>query len=319
MGVKLFLVSEIIDDAKVILGFNREDKLFLWLTDAIELLANKGDIDPLVGFVDICLDGDCATLPREVETVLAANIGGHPAHPQDQLFSFHLNGPGDFNCSCSYTWTDSGNHPVYRDLKCPSKLVAFLDNAEDSGKTLRVFGYDDQNRPLRTKMGEQWQDGYFVPTIFGYALPESGAPTVSRITGIVKDVTSGVIRLSSFDNSTSTGTLLGVYEPDETLPRYRRIKVNGGCGCWIRLCYRKRSARIRSVNDRILLHSRPALLLALHALKFYRDSDMANGNSFEANATRLLTEKESTLTGIAGVPIQVDNRNSVSDHHDYLD
>lgn len=314
----MFLASEVIDDAKTILGFSREDKLFRWLTDAVELLAQKGEIDPLVGYVDLCIDNGCVTLPREIETVLACNIGGHPALGHDQLFSFHLNGPGDFQTRCDYTWDDSGLHPVYRDLKCPSKVVTFLDNTEDEGKKVRVFGYDEQHRPLRTKVGEEWQDGYLVPTIYGYALPETGAPTIARITGIVKDVTSGNIRLSSFDSSTSTGTLLGVFEPDETVPRYRRLKVHNSSG-WIRLCYRKRTAQIRSVNDRILLHSRPALLLALHAIKFYRDSDIANGQAFEANATRLLTEREATLTGVGGSPIQVDDRNSISDQNDYLD
>ena len=314
----MFLASEVIDDAKTILGFSREDKLFRWLTDAVELLAQKGEIDPLVGYVDLCIDNGCVTLPREIETVLACNIGGHPALGHDQLFSFHLNGPGDFQTRCDYTWDDSGLHPVYRDLKCPSKVVTFLDNTEDEGKKVRVFGYDDQQRPLRTKGGEEWQDGYLVPTIYGYALPETGAPTIARITGIVKDVTSGNIRLSSFDSSSSTGTLLGVFEPDETVPRYRRLKIHG-CTGWIRLCYRKRTAQIRSVNDRILLHSRPALLLALHAVKFYRDSDIANGQAFEANATRLLTEREATLTGVGGSPIQVEDRNSISNKDDYLD
>jgi hypothetical protein len=314
----MFLASHIIDDAKTILGFNKEEKLFLWITDAVELLAQKGEIDPLVGFVDLCIDSGCVTLPREVETVLACNIGGHPSLGHDQLFSFHLNGPGDFQTRCDYTWDDSGLHPVYRDLKCPSKVVAFLDNTEDDGKELRVFGFDEQNRPLRTKVGAEWQDGYIVPTIYGYALPENGAPTISRITGIVKDVTAGNIRLSSFDSSTSTGTLLGVFEPDETVPRYRRLKVYNSSG-WIRLCYRKRTAQIRSVHDRILLHSRPALLLALHALKFYRDSDLANGQAYEANATRLLTEREATLTGVGGSPIQVEDRNSISDRYDTLD
>lgn len=314
----MFLASEVIDDAKTILGFSREDKLFRWLTDAVELLAQKGEIDPLVGYVDLCIDNGCVTLPREIETVLACNIGGHPALGHDQLFSFHLNGPGDFQTRCDFSWDDSGLHPVYRDLKCPSKVVTFLDNTEDEGKAVRVFGYDEQHRPLRTKVGTEWQDGYLVPTIYGYALPETGAPTIARITGIVKDVTSGNIRLSSFDSSTSTGTLLGVFEPDETVPRYRRLKVHNSSG-WIRICYRKRTAQIRSVHDRILLHSRPALLLALHAVKFYRDSDIANGQAFEANATRLLTEREATLTGVAGFPIQVDDRNSISDKNDYLD
>ena len=92
---------------------------------------------------------------------------------------WRLNGPGDFGGKCNYSWDDSGLHPVYRDLKCPSKVVVFLDNTEDEGKIVKVFGYDEQLRPLRTKVGENWVDGYIVPTIYGYALPENGAPTIA--------------------------------------------------------------------------------------------------------------------------------------------
>lgn len=311
----MFLAEDILEEAQAIFGFSRIPKLYRWITDAVELLAQKGEIDPLVGYVDLCVDSGCISLPREIETVLACNIGGRPALGHDQLFSFHLNGPGDFNKPCSYTWVDGGNFPTYRDIKCPVKLVAFLDNEADAGKVIRVFGYDNQNRPLRTLVNGAWEDGYRVPTIFGYALPDSGAPVIARITAIVKDVTAGNIRLSSFDSSTLSGTLIGVFEPDETVPQYRRLRVSSGCG-WVRLHYRKRTAEVRSPKDRILLHSRPALILALHALKFYRDSDLANGNAYEANATRLLTEREGALTTPVSFPLQVEDRNSISDKSD---
>lgn len=303
----MIIVDEIWDDAKEIFGHCNEKKLFRLITDAVELLANKGEIDPLVGFVDICVDGQCITLPREVETVLAVNIGGRPSLGHDELFSFHLNGPGDFSSSCNWDWFNTGAFCTYRDLKCPSRLVAFLDNIEDEGKKVRVFGFDDQNRPLRTKVGDSWEDGFLVPTIYGYALPASDDPVVSRITGIVKDVTVANVRLSSFDNSTSTGTLLGVFEPDETKPRYRRIRISNASD-WVRLCYRKRTAEIRSLNDRILLHSRPALKLAMKALKKYSEEDLGSALQFEAQATRLLTERESVLTSVAGNPLQVEDR-----------
>lgn len=314
----MIIVDEIFDDAEEIFGHCNEPKLFRWITDAVELLANKGEVDPLVGFVDICVDGSCITLPREVETVLGLNIGGHPAVGHDEVFSFHLNGPGDFKTSCGFSWSNRGTFPTYRDLKCPSKLIAFLDSEEDSGKLLRVFGYDEQNRPLRTLVGTTWEDGYRVPTIFGYALPDANAPTISRITGIVKDRTVANVRLSSFDNSTSTGTLLGVFEPDETKPSYRRLEIHRACE-WVRLMYRKRSARIYSQNDRILLHSRPALILAMQALKKYREFDLGNAMQLEAQAVRLLTERESVLASPVGTPIQVIMSNDIVDHNDQID
>src|SRR5436190_6295509 len=119
----MILVSEIWDSAKEIFGHCDEKILFKQITDSIELLSSSGEIDPLVGVVDICTDGNCVTLPREVETVLGASICGRPARGVDQLFQFHINGPGLRNCGgCRVTQTDEGNWPTYKDLKCPAKL-----------------------------------------------------------------------------------------------------------------------------------------------------------------------------------------------------
>lgn len=315
------LVKEIFNEAKKIFGHCDLPILLRWISDSVLLLADKGETDLLVGYLDICVVGNCVTLPREVETILAVNICGHPTISRDALFSFHINGPGD-GCSCGYTWADQGNHFTYRDIQCPSKLIAFLDSAEDQGKMLRVFGFDNQNRPLQTKIGDRWEEGLRVPMVYGYALPSSSDPYVSRITGIEKDITVANVRLSSFDNAANmaggSGTLLGVFEPDETFPRYRRIKL-GHCGGWVRICYRRKSYELRSLEDRIFLTSRLALLMSMRAVKAYGDGDVQNGNAYEANAARMLTERENSLTGPARMPISVDDRNSVMDKSDYVD
>ncbi len=305
----MFLVHEIIEEAETIFGHCNEAKLFSKIGDAVELLTQKGEFDPLTGYVDICVTGRCVTLPREIETVLAVNLDGHPVLGRNPLFTFHLNGPGDFGTDCR-SWTDAGQFPTYRDLPCPGKLIAFLDKEADAGAELRVFGYDSQNRVLQTVVNGEYQEGYLVPTVFGYALPDSTAPTISRITHIYKAPTKGEIRLSSFDSSTSTGTLIGIYEPNETKPLYRRISL-GRSACWARICYRKRTFRISSLYDRILLHSRLALVLAMRAVKFWDDTDAANATLYEAHAARILSEKEASVEGPAMTPIQVDDRNSV--------
>lgn len=300
----MILVSEIIEDAKRVFGHCAEKILFRWITDAVQLLANKGEVDPLVGHMDMCVVGSCISLPTFVETVLAVNLCGHPTQGRDEFFSYHLNGPGDHGCGCSWEWVNTGSFPTYRDIICPSKLIAFVEEEEDAGSMLKVLGYDEQNRPLRTKIADTWMDGHLVPTIFNYALPASTDPVVSRITQVIKDRTVANVRLSSFDNSTGTGTLLGIFEPNETKPLYRRIKVCGG-NEWVRIAYRKKSLDIVSLDDVILLHSRPALILAMHAIQKYREADLGLAVQFEAQATRLLSERESVITAPVGMPIQV--------------
>jgi|KBSSwiStaDraftv2_1062776.scaffolds.fasta_scaffold37473_3 hypothetical protein len=312
----MFQAKDIFDDAKDIFGICREEKLFRWMTDAIRMLANKGDIDPLVGALDICVQNKCVTLPREVETVLGVNLAGRPALGHNELFSFHLNGPGDCKNRCDYSWFDELPAVTYKDIICPGRLVAFVDKPEDSGVELRVFGFDNQNKPLQTLEDGVWTDGLLVPTIFGYAVPASTDPLVSRITDIVKGPSAGIIRLSTYDNSSSSGTLIGIYDPDETHPRYRRIKISRGCP-WVRIVYRKKSFDITSLNTRILLHSRFALVMAMKAVKFYLDSDVANGMQFEAHASRILTEQEGALVSPNAMPMQVEDRNSIMQKDDW--
>lgn len=316
------LVSDIWEQARKIAGHCSEPILLKFISDAVQLLANKGETDLLMGYLDLCLSGNCATLPREVQTIISLNICGRPTYAQDVLMEFHYNGLGSCGPACSWSWADGANWPTYKDIICPAKLVAYLDSPEDQGKKLKILGFDDQNRPLRTKVGNDWQDGLLVPMIYGYALPSSSDPYVSRITAVYKDLTVANVRLSSFDNAANvsggTGTLLGIYEPDETEPRYRRIRL-GHCGGWVRIAYRKNSYELRSVNDRILITSRPAMIMAMRALQFYNDGDLQNGNGYEANATRLLTEMENSLTGPARMPIQVLDLNSTFDKGDYID
>lgn len=314
----MFLVSDIFESAEKIFRGCDEDDLFEKIGDAVELLSQKGEIDPLVGYVDLCVSGQCVTLPREVETVLAINLDGHPTIGRNPLFSFHLNGPGDFHTRCR-SYTDVGQFPTYRDMHCPSQLIAFLDSEEDNGSELWVFGYDWENKPLRSQVNGVWRDGILIPTVLGYSLPETGAPVVARITAIRKARTVGNVRLSSFENSSSTGTLLGIFEPDETTPLYRRIKL-GKCSSWARISYRKRTAQIFSQHDRILLHSKFALKLAMRAVQAYQDGDIQTALAMEANAVRILTEKEASLEGPNASPLQVDDHNSIkNDGSDDID
>ena len=311
----MFQVKDIFDDARKIFRHCEEPLLFEKIGDSIELLSIKGEFDPLLGYVDICVIDQCITFPREVEQIIAMNLDGNPMLGKNPFHTFHLNGPGDFLVD-RFSWTDVGQFPTYRDLPCPGQLIAFLDNPEDEGKVVKVFGFDDQNRPLRTKIGDTWEDGLRVPTIFGYALPFSSDPIVSRITAIVKDRTVANVRLSSFDNAacsggqSSSGTLLGIFEPDETIPLYRRIKL-GYRAKWARVAFRKRTFRVYSLEDRVLLHSRLALVLAMRAVQFWHDTDAANATLFEAHAVRILTEKEQSLEGPPMTPIQVQDRNSI--------
>jgi len=311
----MFQVADVYEEAKGISGFCDQEKLFRWITDAIQLIANKSDFDGWMGFVDLCVDGQCVTLPREVDNVLAVNIGGTPTLGRNQLFNFHLNGPGDCNEVIPYSYQDRGFFPTYKDIVDPVQLIAFVDKASDEGKELRVYGYDSNGHPVRQQVGGVWQDGYLIPTIYGLAVPDVDMPKFSRITRVRKANTDGVIRLSTLDDAGTSGIFLGVYEPDENEPWYRRIKL-GKTATWVRLAYRKAAPTIKSLYDRVPLRSRMALLMAMSALKYYRETDLANATAYEVHATRMETEANDVVESPTSTPIQVIDFNNLQDKYD---
>jgi hypothetical protein len=331
----MFTVNEVYDEARKIIGACDDTKLFRWLSDAVSMVANKEDLEGWKGYLDICTSGcsdctdttncnnaagcgrRCITLPREVETVIGVNIGGQPALGYNQLFSFHLNGPGDCRTTCGWSWMDQGKmHATYRDLVQPAKVVAYLQTVADNGKQVLIYGYDIGGNVLRRQVNGTWLNGYQVPTIYGVAVPDSQAPTISRITGIYKDPTVGSVRLATTDSSGSTGTLLTVMEPDETLPEYRRIQLNRACN-WARIAFRRINPLFTSRYDHVPLKSRLGFLVGVQARKHYADNQIAEAHSYEADAVRMELEAQQMAEPPVFMPVQVVDINSLNDKNDW--
>jgi len=245
------------------------------------------------------------------------NIGGQPVLGRDQLFSFHLNGPGDCRTICEWAWSDKGGfHCTYKDLIHPAKLVAYSQFSIDNGKTLTVFGYDESGNVLRRVENGKYINGWNVPIIYGISVPGEGAPTIARITGLYKDPTAGSIRLSTIDDSGTTGTLLSILEPDETLPAYRRIQLNRSCN-WVRIAYRKNSPNFNSMFDHVPMSSRIAFLMAVTARKMYGDLQIAEAHSFEADASRMELEAQQMKEAPLYHPVQVIDQSNPRDKYDW--
>jgi hypothetical protein len=331
----MFRVDDIYDEAKKVIGACDDKKLFSWLGDAVSLIANKGDFEGWKGYLDICTAGcacgttgsvcnspascgrRCVTLPAEVDLILGVNIGGQPTLGKAALFEFHLNGPGSCRTVCDWSWMDQGKHHcTYRDLIVPAKLIAYLATSDDDNCEFVVFGYDDKGQMLRRNEGGVWKNGYRVPTVYGYAIPDADAPTVARITGIYKARTVGNVRLSTVDDSGITGTLLGIYEPDETTPQFRRIKLNRCCN-WVRIAYMKTNPTFFSKEDHVPLRSRLALLLAVQARKHYNERLYDLAHSCEADAARLELESQTKVEPQVLMPVQVVDMNQPRDKYDY--
>ena len=305
----LLTVKDIWPDAVSIFGTSVPATVYRYLNDAIEMLSKAGQWSLATGYIDACCTDRCVALPTDVETPLQVSLNGHPAVGRDYFFTMHMNGPGSRWRPTDWEWLDGGEQPTYSDLVVPSKLIVTIDNPEDAGKEFWVYGYDDKDAALRTKLPSgEYVDGIQIPVFAAPQMPNPDAPLVRQVTRVRKAEFVGRSRLSTWDfvgGSQHTGKLLGVYQWNDVEPRFRRIQVSHHAK-WVRVLYRRRQMLVSNPEDVIFLGTRYALVLGCKAIKAYNDRDYAAGNAAEVNAVRLLTNEQLITMPPIGSPLQID-------------
>lgn len=304
----MLIVQDIYQEIQRVLGTCSEEETYAKINEAIEELANLGNWDPMVIYMDICTDKCEITLPDDIEVPLAINVGGTPADFRNKWFEFHLNGPGSECCgtSCSFAWNDKGNFPTFRDPVKASKIAAYPEGVEAQGLSLRVYGYDDCGKWIMTPDCDGiMRDGFELPILSGFGSGMTVSQKVKRITRISKPVTSSYIKVVALDPGASKGgTLLGLLRPNMTEPEFRRITISGGgtavlsdehaaCNCitWVRMRARRKTFKVSQLSDAIPLHSVTALKMMAQAIKKY-EADLLDEYAKYFNAAREALQRE---------------------------
>lgn len=255
-----------------------------------------GKFDVALGLMDLCVCDGCVTLPADVGTVLGVDNGGQPTLMRDQWFQFHANGPGIQQC-VPWNYTDEmGPVVTFRDPAHPVMLVAEVESALDSNCSLRVFGWDKDGKRIYTPATSTGilEDGFLVPTVFGFSIPNPDAPAIARIDRIQKAATNGFVKLIAVDQYTGdTRTTIGYYQPWETVPSYRRIRV--GDRSWLRIKYRRKDLEVRGTGDWINIDNRQALLLLLKSVKFSLDNQLEQAQNFQIAGMKILSDEAESL------------------------
>lgn len=289
-------VSDVLAEVKDVLGKCDNATCFKRISDAVRLANNqsKGN-DWNIAVMDLCVCNGCMTLPADVGTILAINNGGQPTLLRDQWYQFHANGSGSTCCvPCGYS-DELGAVSTFKDPEGPSVLVAIVENALDSNAVVRAFGWDENGKRIYTEgAGGILEDGFLVPTVYGFPSSNPSAPAISRIDRIQKQVTNGFIKLIAKDELTlDATTTIGYYQPWETSPSYRRIRVPDRS--WLRIKYRRKDLEVRGVGDWINIDNREALLLLLKAVQFRFQNQIEQARAFENEGMRLLSNEAESL------------------------
>lgn len=327
-------VSDIWDEVTKLAGNCSTEVRYRKLNRAVEILANKSDWDPLTGFMDIACDERLVTLPREIETPLAISYGNYPALGRDQLFRFHLNGPGDKDTHSGWRWwEDRGEAVTLRDIGCtPVSLAVVACNPADAESVVWVYGYDENNKWVRSEQDGVMVDGYPFPAQQPFIGGDPFSPSFSRIERVRKPVTNNQLELWTVGTVASSGgsgsgsgeggdgsltysleTLLSIYSWDDTEPKFRRLYVDRVAEL-VRIHFRRKNFKLRSVTDLIPLHNAEAVVMMVRALKYYDEIDFPTATACEATAVRWLEEEQKSRNPSIMTPIQVVG---LGDHDDY--
>ena len=243
-------VSEIYDESKIVLGRCDQNVVFKRISDAVKLANNQGKFDATLGIIDLWVTNGFITLPPEVYTILGVNHDGWPTLIRDQWYQFHVNGTGLERWQ-PWTFTDElGPVCTFNDPQVPCAISAIVEQAVDSNCLVRVFGWDLSGKRIYTPdpVTGDLVDGFLVPTTYGYQTSNPDQPPIARIDRVQKAATQGYVQLFASDpNNVQPTIMIGYYQPWETVPAYRRIRVPN-C-LWVRIKSKRKDRTGEELRD----------------------------------------------------------------------
>lgn len=288
--------------------------------EAHRRLVAKGKWVNLVQRYRICTSSEgCITWPRQIETIEGWQLCEYPGELRNQWYEFQSNGPGLLTSDDSYftMMIDRGTRVTFDDIYGTNKkLKVTSDVTESATAKITVLGYDQNANWIRTQVSGTWIDGEQI------AISTTGNFSTNfftNITGIIKPVTNGPVRLLEYDTTLATVTKsLGYYENDEEVPIYRASMIPGlgdrsGCGnvdedgeqCetkQITVIAKLRHIDVVNDNDFFLLGNLAALkLMAMAILKENRNL-FEESMAYEAKAIKELQDELSSYEGDGALP-----------------
>ncbi len=293
-----------------------DDRLVDYLNEAMERLTHRpekwwGVYQRYV----ICATESCITWPRQIATIERAAVCTTPISMRSGWYEFLPYGPHiqseTGECEVQLIARE-GNFVTFADIAGVNKRVRiYADVAEDAAARILVQGYDENGNWIRTLDGATWVDGEYIG--IDSVTPQESVKLFTVITGIIKPETNGVVRLYELNNDDGTTVrALGMYEPDETTPSYRRSLVTGidslttGDDCEsvkVTVIAKNEFIPVANDNDFLLIPSIPALKDMCIAIKKYDAGLIQDGMAYEMKAVTTLDRQLGHYLGDGTAPV----------------
>lgn len=272
------------------------------------------DVDTSFAVQTDANDQPYITLPRQLANVSATAYGtGSTAlgfctsnHPvRNQWFDFSANGfPAGDRITSSALHDAGGGYTVFRDFVGPAYLRVVTESVEEVGASMLFRGLDENSHPIYTGTGADTYEG--VELDISTALTTTTTQKfIAPPTLIRKPVTRGPVRLYAVDVTTAVATLIGMYDPGEKSPSFRRYRL-GTCATitTFHALSKRRHVPALADADEIIPGLLPALESGLMARRFQLANEMATAVQYWTDAFGLLNAELGDVQGSAFPRIQ---------------
>lgn len=292
------------------------------LNEATRRLMRRGDWYGTVVPIQVCTIGGCIVWPRYVDHIRKMNVCNRPVEMRNTWYTFlEFDGPSRCN---GYNWGAGGNWwgsaswgrwmgqtayavggvetPVFQDVMGDGRFIRFYPVAQaDLGKTVTVFGVDNNNNTLRHKLSDgTWEDGWVVTLANPYG---STADYVRRIDRLIFEDHESTIRAYAYNAADDVLEDIGLYEGHDNNPTFTRYNLStssvGGATCGSGSCgtdciksvvalAKLRFIPARYETDLVLIDNISALKLMFQCIKYEEAGDRPSARAAELDAIREL-------------------------------
>lgn len=215
----------------------KSDEFRKLLNDSVQRLMRRGDWEGTIVPIYTCINqGKCVVWPRYVGQIRQLNYCHRNHVPIQNVwwdflpYSRHL-GWRDHEwwgwMSGRASMVNQSRSPVFQDIQGDGRTIrAYPASASDVQKTITIFGTDNNGQRLMTQGAGPWSDGIKLTL----QVPFVETPIfIRQIERVIKDQTTGPVRLYAFNSATSLLEDVAYYEPSETRPNYLRSRLSLPC------------------------------------------------------------------------------------------
>lgn len=299
------------------------------INEAVSRIMDMADWQCLRKVVRIWTPNRIFSLPSSVEKILWAAVDGCASRIYDQPYQFLASGPGDIdNLNCiEMNVIDKGDGwPVMYDIPdsytlndvdyTPSALPLLVrsTSADDTSLKLTVIGYNAKGEEISEEVAiQQWDQGVEGQlTGLLTAGVELSSTSFTEITRVLKPATTGHISMYAVDPATSFFSFLAKYRPAETIPSFRRYGLTANpvstddTTTYVLAIVKFRAVPLADDTDIVPIDSMQALKLMIMAIREENSGNLQGAFGFEAQAKRLMEEREMGSKATRGTSIVLD-------------